>query len=74
MNVPVFSIQDTMIGFNAPFIMVNEEAAKRAYINAEKKDPDSKDKRLFVIGSFDDETGSLQPVTPYQIMGGIEHE
>ena len=74
MKVPMFSIQDTMIGFNAPFVMVNEEAAKRAYVNAEKKDPDSKDKRLFVIGNFDDETGTIEPVTPYQIMGGIEHE
>lgn len=66
----LYSIQDTMIGFNAPYIQVNEEVAKREYKNFLKANPNAPDMRLFMIGEFDDETGTLTTMVPTQIMGG----
>lgn len=75
MKKTVFTVQDTLAKvFNAPFTMNNEEVGKRAYTEALKTDPFSGDKRLFVIGTFDDELGTIEPCTPYQVMGGIQHE
>lgn len=74
MMYKVYSIQDTLMGFNAPFIMPNEAIAKRSYVQNAKKNENSLDLRLYEIGTFDDETGEIIPKTPTQIMGGIEHE
>lgn len=71
----LYSIQDTLVGFNAPYIMVNEEVAKREYSNFLKKTPNPTDMRLFKIGTFDDATGTIVGEIPVQIMGGgEEHE
>lgn len=70
----MYSIQDTMVGFNAPFIMVNEEVAKREYKNFLKANPNAPDMRLFVIGEFDDETGTLTTMVPQCIEGGGDIE
>lgn len=75
MKKTIFAVQDTLAKlYNAPFTMINEEVGKRAYAESLKEDPFSEDKRLFVIGTFDDETGTIEPCTPYQAMGGIKHE
>lgn len=66
----LYSIQDTLIGFNAPYIQVNEEVAKREYRNFLKKNPNAPDMRLYCIGQFDDETGTLTSQIPVQIEGG----
>ena len=68
----LYAIQDVMVGFNAPFIMVNENVAKREYANF-LKSPSCKnptDMRLFKIGTYDDATGTVLPLTPEQIVGG----
>lgn len=70
MKYNMYSIQDTMIGFNAPFIMINEEVAKREYHNFLKKNPNAPDMRLFKIAEFDDETGVINGLIPEQIEGG----
>lgn len=66
----MYAIQDTMIGFNAPFIMVNEDVAKREYNNFLKKNPNAPDMRLFKIATFDDATGTIIPIIPECIVGG----
>lgn len=68
----MYSIQDTMIRFNAPYIMVNEEVAKREYNNFLKKTPNPTDMRLFKVATFDDTTGTVVPIIPEMIMGGGE--
>ena len=72
----MYAIQDTMVGFNAPFIMVNENVAKREYNNFLKapqcKNPS--DMRLFEIGTYDDATGTIVGIIPKQIMGGGNNE
>lgn len=66
----MYAIQDTMIGFNAPFIMVNEEVAKREYHNFLKKNPNAPDMRLFKVATFDDATGTIVGIIPECIEGG----
>ena len=66
----MYTIQDVMVGFNAPFIMVNENVAKREYGNWLKTQKNPTDMRLFKIGTFDDATGTIIPITPEQILGG----
>lgn len=74
MTFNLYSVQDTMIGFGTPFIKVNEEVAKRDYKNFLKAEPNSKDMRLFRIGTFNDETGIIEPEAPVIIEGGYQNE
>lgn len=66
----IYSIQDTLIGFSDPYIMVNEEVAKREYHNFLKRNPNAPDMRLFKIGTFDDKTGTIISIIPECIEGG----
>ena len=70
----LYAIQDTLVGFNAPFIMVNESVAKREYTNFLKTSKNPTDMRLFKIGTFDDSTGTIVGIIPEQIMGGGDNE
>lgn len=70
----LYSIQDTLIGFNAPFIMVNEEVAVREYRNFLSTNKNSADQRLYKIGTFDDSTGTVIPIVPVIIEGGKPNE
>lgn len=72
----MYAMQDTLIGFNAPFIMVNEQVAKREYSNFLKspKCKNPTDMRLFKVGTFDDVTGTIVGIIPEQIMGGGDNE
>lgn len=68
----LYTIQDVMIGFNAPFIMKNDEIAKREYRNFLENNPNKEDMRLFRVGKFNDETGEVTPeVTPQLVEGGM---
>lgn len=69
----VYSIQDVLVGFGQPILSTSEEAMKRDYVNWAKSKPEAEDKRLFKIGTFDDETGTLIPIIPECIMGGVEY-
>lgn len=72
MTYGIYSIQDTLIGFNAPFIMSNDEVAKREYHNYLNNTPNSEDMRLFYLGTFDDTNGKIENVTPVQVEGGLK--
>ena len=66
----LYAVQDTMVGFGAPYLKVNEEVAKRDYQNFLKVEPARADMRLFKIGTYDDSTGTILPIIPECIMGG----
>ena len=68
----MYAVQDVMVGFNAPFIMVNENVAKREYANFLKsqKCTNPTDMRLFKVGTFDDATGTIVGIVPEQFVGG----
>lgn len=70
MIMKIYSVQDTLIGFGAPVIYPKEELVKRDYKNMLQNDPNSADKRLYEIGTFDTETGTIIGITPKCIMGG----
>ena len=67
----LYAIQDTLVGFNAPFIMVNEDVAKREYNNYLKTTKNTEDLRLFKIGTYDDSTGTIIGEVPKCIVGGV---
>lgn len=72
MKYNIYSVQDVLIGYAQPFIMMNDEIAKRAYEDF-LKDPNTthrEDKRLFHIGTFDDETGVIEGVNPVCLQSG----
>ena len=69
----LYAVQDTLIGFSQPYIMVNEDVAKRDYKERLKVNPHASDMRLFEIGTFDDATGTIIGETPKCILGGIEN-
>ena len=67
----MYSIQDTMVGFGQPNIIKNDEIAKRDYHNFLKQTPNAEYMRLYKVGTFDDETGTVLPIIPECIEGGI---
>ena len=75
MNYNLYSIQDTLVGFNAPYLMVNDNVAKREYANFLKKTTNPTDMRLYKIATFDDTTGTIIPLPALeQLMGGGDNE
>lgn len=66
----LYSVQDTLIGFNAPFIMANDEIAVREYRTFLGKNAHPEDMRLYKIGLFNDENGTIEHIAPVQIQGG----
>lgn len=72
-QLTLYCIQDTMIGFNAPFHMVNDEVAKREYKHFLATSKNAPDMRLFKVGSINEETGELTPIIPECIAGGGEN-
>lgn len=73
----LYSIQDVLIGFNAPMIGANDEAMARDYkAFLRKKDTNEQkaDMRLFKIGVFDDITGQIEAIQPELMIGGIIDE
>lgn len=69
----LYAVQDTLIGFSQPYVMVNEEVAKRDYQERLKTNPHASDMRLYKVGTFDDSTGTIIGETPKCIMGGGEN-
>lgn len=75
MKYKLYAVQDTVIGFSQPYIMVNEEAAKRDYLERVKVNPHANDMRLFEVGTFDDTSGTITGKNPECIViGGGKYE
>lgn len=60
MKYRVFSVEDTLVGHNAPFIMVSQEVAKREFTNMVKDNPNKDYLKLWEIGTFHEETGLIE--------------
>ncbi|MBR5012746.1 MAG: hypothetical protein IKY15_02275 [Clostridia bacterium] len=65
MQLKVFAIKDTKIGFMNPFFTHNEGVAIREFTNGANEvqknaiNTNPEDKELWCLGSFDDETGIM---------------
>lgn len=68
MILGLYAVQDTLIGFNAPFALNNDEVAERAFRNTVEKEPNASDLRLYRLGAYNDETGELQPDVPIHML------
>lgn len=69
MNFGVYSIQDVKTGFMTPTIDQNDQAAIRNFSSAVMQSDGilfthAEDFRLFKIGEFNSETGTILPVAP----------
>lgn len=56
----MYTVRDRLIGYNAPFIMPNEEVAKRAFKQRLEKDPNAEDISLYYLGEYNDETAEIK--------------
>lgn len=72
MKYGVYSVKDVLVGFNNPFLMVNDDVAKRAFIQNTKGKPEAPDLQLFKLGTFDDETGKFSDNEPVALAFGKE--
>lgn len=73
MKNPIFSVKDNLIGFNAPYIRQNERVAIREFRTLvesldEKSDHSVFDLGLYCIGTFDLETGVIEPHDPQVVL------
>ena len=74
MKYGVYSIQDVLVGFAPIWVKVNDEVAKREYVNFLKEAKNASDFRLFRVGEFDDTTGELTHEIPRMLIGGGDDE
>lgn len=69
MNFGVYSLEDIKTGFMTPTIDQNDSSAVRNFSSAVMQSDGilfthAEDFRLFKIGEFDTETGSILPIAP----------
>lgn len=73
MKMNVYCIQDVKTGFMTPTIDLNDQAAARNFASAVMQSQGvlfthHEDFRLYRIGTFDQETGLLDPIVPIQLI------
>lgn len=70
----IYSIRDILIGFHDPFIMVNDDVALRAFVNAACADSPTianenpADTSLFKVAEFDTNTGEIRPLPDIKML------
>lgn len=72
MKYGVYTIQDTMMLYNAPFVMYSDEIAKREFANNMTRNPNRAYMRLWKIGEFDEETGTIIPGEAQLLIKGVD--
>ena len=68
----VYAVKDILIGFNAPFIMGNDEVAKRTFKQTVGNKPERNDLQLWKLGNWNDETGTFTNNSPLMLAFGKE--
>ena len=74
MTYGIYTVHDKVIGaYMAPFIMVNEDAAKREFSIMCKRKPEiAEDLSLWKLGTYEDEKGTVIGVVPEMVRFGKE--
>ena len=73
MKSPIFSVKDNLVGFNSPYIRMNERVAIREF-RTMIDDLDGKGDRsvfdlgLYCVGTFDLETGVIESHDPQVVL------
>ena len=73
MKSPIFSVKDNMVGFNSPYIRVNERVAIREFRSMvddldDKGDQSVFDLGLYCVGTFDLDTGVIESHDPQVVL------
>lgn len=74
MNYGIFAIKDVKVGFMQPFIQVNEAVAVREFSNIVNRgeslvSQNYSDMELWCLGSYDQDTGSIESDVRYVVKG-----
>lgn len=68
MKMQIYSVRDVNVGFNQPFVEVNDDVATRGFgyavNNSDIMGFAPKDFDLYCVGSFDTSSGVIEPVSP----------
>lgn len=73
MKSPIFSVKDNLVGFNSPYIRMNERVAIREFrtmVDNLDNDGDHSvfDLGLYFVGTFDLETGVIESHDPQVVL------
>lgn len=71
----LYSIKDELAGTFANLMVVNEKVAQRTFkwLMQESEPADCDDKRIYLMGTYDNETGQIIPIMP-QLVYNLEEE
>lgn len=70
----VYAVKDILVGFNAPFVMVNDEIAKRTFKNTVDQKPEKNDLQLWRLSQWNDITGEFLNNQPEMLAFGKEDQ
>lgn len=75
MTFNLYSIKDELAGTFANLMVVNEKVAQRTFkwLMQESEPADCDDKRIYLMGTYDNETGQISPIVP-QLVYNLEEE
>lgn len=68
----VYAVKDILVGFNAPFVLVNDDIAKRAFKNSVGQKPEKDDLQLWRLSQWNDITGEFLNNQPEMLAFGKE--
>ena len=75
MTFNLYSIKDELAGTFANLMVVNEKVAQRTFkwLMQESEPADCDDKRIYLMGTYDNESGQISPIMP-QLVYNLEEE
>lgn len=74
MEFQVYAIKDELAGTFGNLMVVNEKVADRTmkWMTQEMEETDCEDKRVYLLGSYDNETGLIRPEQMPRLRYNIE--
>lgn len=74
MEFKVFAVKDELSGIFGNLMVVNEKVADRTmrWMAQEMEKSDCEDKRVYLLGSYDNETGLIRPEQMPQLSYNLE--
>lgn len=69
----LYSVRDNLAEvFNKPFTEINDATAKRVFSDSIQENPHKDDFTLYFLGFYNDNSGTIENVTPLRILNGTE--
>lgn len=72
MKKPLYTVRDTMKGYQCPTTLKSDELAIREFGNMAKEHPNKDYFQLWKVGFYDDETGEITSETPTLLVKGAD--